>query len=132
MERAMKSISGTAHSARLDEIRRLKQEGLSMTEIIDRLSGEGKACAPTATPTPLHLTVDALAEPAYMLNQNFELVWINAAAQHCLFGGRLELPQTSEARSLFRLLPVGRAKWASLLNFHVGLAKARLSPESFG
>lgn len=81
---------------------------------------------------PLHVTLDDIEHPAYMINQNFELVWINQPAQKSFFGGHLDLPQTSEARNLFRLLPVGRNEWGSLLHFHIGIAKARLSPESFG
>jgi len=123
-------------SARIDEVRRLKQEGLSMTQIIDRLNGADPA-APARTNhaaiynPPLHLTLDDIGHPAYMLNQNFELVWINQSAQQRFFGGHLELPQTSEQRNLFRLLPVGRSEWGSLLNFHIGIAKSRLSPDSF-
>lgn len=124
-------------NARIDEVRRLKQEGLSMTQIIDRLNGAdaaapGRANSPGVYHPPLHLTLDEIGHPAYMLNQNFELVWINEAAQQRFFGGRLELPQTSEQRNLFRLLPVGRGEWGSLLNFHIGIAKSRLSPDSFG
>lgn len=132
-------------SPQIDEVRRLKQKGLSMAQIIDRLSGDAgptmaapppkPAAAPIALAThapTLHLTLDDIGYPAYMLNQNFELVWINEHAQQRFFGGRPDLPQTSDARNLFRLLPVGRNEWGSLLNFHVGLAKSRLSPDSFG
>jgi len=133
----MKPIPDNA-SARIDEIRRLKQEGLSMTQIIDRLNGEGPSAprptmakAVAISDTPLHLTLDDIGHPAYMLNQNFELVWINQPAQHNFFGGHMELPQTSDQRNLFRLLPVGRYEWGSLLNFHIGIAKAKLSPDSF-
>jgi adenylate cyclase len=79
----------------------------------------------------LRVTLDDLGHPAYMLNHNFELVWINGAAQQALFGGAIELPSHSEDRSLFRLLPVSGREWASLLRFHVALAKSRLSPERF-
>jgi class 3 adenylate cyclase len=127
----MTPLSGKA-SPSIEEVRRLKQEGLSMAQIIDRLSGAPQPAAATQT-APLHLTLDDIGHPAYMLNQNFELVWINAHGQQSLFGGHLELPQTSDARSLFRLLPVGRDDaWSSLLHFHIGIAKARLSPEAFG
>lgn len=131
----MKSIPENA-AARIDEVRRLKQEGLSMAQIIDRLGVEGIPVTRNTTApqtAPLQVTLDDIGHPAYMLNQNFELVWINAHAQQSLFGGHLELPQTSDARSLFRLLPVGRDDaWSSLLHFHIGIAKARLSPEAFG
>ncbi len=99
-----------------------------MAQIVDRLNG---STTPTALPPP-QVTLDSIEHPAYMINQNFELVWINPHAQQTLFGGQLDLPQTSDARNLFRLLPVGRNEWGSLLNFHIGMAKSRLSPESFG
>jgi class 3 adenylate cyclase len=140
----MKSISEkiSPRSPHLDEVRRLKQEGLSMTQIIDRLNGEsaplsgaapGKmASAAVSVLAPPQVTLDNIEHPAYMINQNFELVWINQHAQQRFFGGQFELPQTSDARSLFRLLPVGRGEWGGLLHFHIGIAKSRLSPESFG
>jgi len=111
-----------------------------MSQIVDRLGGNHPAAPAAAAPRPhaaplhpsMHLSLDDIGHPAYMLNQNFELVWINPAAQRELFGGHLDLPQTSDARNLFRLLPVGRNEWGSLLNFHVGIAKSRLTPESFG
>lgn len=79
----------------------------------------------------LQLTLDEIGHPAYMINQNFELVWINESAQRQLFKGRLDLPQTSDERNLFRLLPVGRDGLTSLAHFHIGIAKARLTPEGF-
>jgi hypothetical protein len=50
-------------SARIDEVRRLKQEGLSMTQIIDRLNGGGAPPhrdphrpKPFPFPSPRHCT----------------------------------------------------------------------------
>jgi class 3 adenylate cyclase len=129
-------------SPSIDEVRRLKQEGLSMAQIIDRLAAQEpppKSGSPSHAPHrepvaqsgSLQLTLDNIAYPAYMINQNFELVWINPAAKQCLFGGQLDLPQTSDARNLFRLLPIKRSEWSSLLGFHVGIAKSFLTAESF-
>lgn len=115
-----------------------------MTQIVDRLGGQNpapqgaqpasSAAAPPADPfaASVRVTLDNIEHPAYMINHSFELVWINQHAQQRLFGGHIELPQTSEARNLFRLLPVGRNEWGSLLHFHVGIAKSRLSPDHFG
>lgn len=131
----MTPLSGKA-SPNLEEVRRLKQEGLSMAQIVERLTagstGTGAQVNGSAHSAPLHLTLDDIAHPAYMINQNFELLWINSAARQCLFGGHLELPQTSDARNLFRLLPVGRGEMGSLMAFHVGIAKSSLSAEAFG
>lgn len=99
---------------------------------IDHRPEPGSTSISQQQAAPLQVTLDDIGHPAYMINQNFELVWINPQAQQRLFGGRLELPQTSDARNLFRLLPIGRHEWGSLLSFHVGLAKTRLSPDVFG
>ena len=80
--------------ARIEEVRRLKKEGLSMTQIIDRLEG---STAPAQAPAqavgsfdaPLHLTLDEIRHPAYMINYSFELMWINPAGQHALFHDHL-------------------------------------------
>jgi class 3 adenylate cyclase len=125
-------------SPSIEELRRLKQAGLSMSQIVERLGGASPAPARAASRTvavdlpPALLDIDDIGHPAYMLNHNFELVWINTAAQLALFDGHLDLPQTSEARNLFRLLPVGRNEWGSLLNFHIDIARTRLTPEHFG
>jgi class 3 adenylate cyclase len=128
----MTPLSGK-NSTSIEEVRRLKQEGLSMAQIIDRLGGAEivRKHQSAAQGAALHLTLDDIEHPAYMINQNFELVWINDAAKQALFGGHLDLPQTSEARNLFRLLPVARGEWGSLLSFHVGIAKSTLSTDGF-
>lgn len=103
-----------------------------MAQIVDRLNAGPAGAEGCVPPPPLHLTLDDIDQPAYMINQNFELLWINGAARQCLFGGHLALPQTSDARNLFRLLPVGQAGWGSLLAFHVGIARSCLNSEAFG
>lgn len=119
-----------------------------MTQIVDRLNGEGSA-APQAAQRPdehraapgfahrapsgsMRITLDDIEFPAYMINHNFELMWINQHAERQFFGGQhADIPQTSDARNLFRLLPIVRSEWGSLMRFHVSIAKARLSPENF-
>lgn len=132
-------------AARLDEVRRLKKEGLSMSEIVARLSGEGGERKPTASngkpelglvpPATqrggINVTLDDIHFPAYMVNHNFEMLWMNPFAQKVVFSFIDELPPTSDERNLFRLLPASRNEWISLLRFHVALAKARISAEAF-
>jgi class 3 adenylate cyclase/DNA-binding transcriptional MerR regulator len=76
------------------------------------------------------VTIEALDHPAYMINHNFELIWVNPQAR-ALLPGVDELPADSDARSLLRLLPADSSPWNSLLRFHVALAKGRLSLDSF-
>lgn len=88
--------------------------------------------SPAVGQGPLRVTLDDIAHPAYMINHNFELVWINGQGRERVFAGLGDLPATSDGRNLFRLLPQAAGRdWSSLLRFHIGLAKSRLSPERF-
>ncbi|MGI9143709.1 MAG: adenylate/guanylate cyclase domain-containing protein [Fluviibacter sp.] len=134
---------------RIDEIRQLKREGLSMDDIVQFLAGKamddtvatevtekaaeslsGVQNQPTARRSAVSdtfteskkavkslrqeafsmpLTLDGMAQPAYMLNYNLELVWYNEAARTKLFGFG-SLPDQSKDRSLFKLLSRPEAK----------------------
>ncbi|MCF8184655.1 MAG: adenylate/guanylate cyclase domain-containing protein [Polynucleobacter sp.] len=102
----------------------------------DRARTEAAPETPTPEPFPpppgngLRLTVDEIAQPAYMLNYSFELVWFNTAAQKAIFGGIETLPATSDQRRVFRLL-ADRDSSEELMRFHVGLVKTRLSASQF-
>lgn len=127
---------------RVRHIQKLKQEGISMANIVSQLKSEiavheprtgiGES-APLAS-SGIKVTLDDLPHPAYMLNPNFELTWLNEHARTQLFGGLSSLPATSEERGLFRLLAARDCWdiWQDLLDFHLGLAKGRLSPNGLG
>src|SRR5690348_9028135 len=53
---------------------------------------------------PLHLTIDELSYPAYMVNHSFELTWYNDPAREKFLGRFEQLPPNSEARNLFLML----------------------------
>lgn len=138
---------------RIELIHQLKKEGLSMAEIIGRIGGQqpaGEAANKAAgqerarrTDEPvqrqgeraLHLTIDEIVCPAYMVNHSFELTWYNEAAR-VKFLGRFEtLPPNSEARNIFLLLlqsGAGRpeAHQRELLRAHLSFAKDRISRAS--
>ena len=72
-----------------------------MNDIVNRMRlGQGASTsvppaqrAPVSEPAQnnsLRVTLDDLGHPAYMINHNFELVWINGAAQQALFGGFIQ------------------------------------------
>ena len=122
-------------------VQQLKQEGLSMTEIAARLGIASSTAATastdarvTALPSPgLRVTLEDIPHPAYMINHNFELVWLNEQAKSGLLRGNGNLPATGEERSLFRLLAEdGQGSGVGeLLRFQVALAKTRISPSRF-
>ena len=131
---------------RVAAIQRLKQEGLSMPEIVSRLTRGRDQVAPAEFPgTALEsdaagtrgggprLTIDDLQYPAYMVNYNLELLWFNRLAQETVFCELQTPPATSENRNVLRLLleTNHRGDVKELLRFHVSLAKGRMSSPRF-
>src|SRR4051812_34125071 len=135
---------------RIEEVRRLKGEGLTMAEIASRLGSRHDAvdagshtAAPTAAASQpgamtgsrsVQLTLDDIAHPAYMVNYNFELTWYNEAARKDILGFDAP-PPGSESRNIFLLLlssfdDAHAAQRNALLRLHLAFAKARLTGAS--
>ena len=106
------------------------------------------AAAPPPFPSPatapvraegrdgLRVTVDSLSAPAYMVNYNFEIIWLNDAAKKSVLGGLESLPSSTEARNVFRFLLASQActecgPCHELLRFHFALAKRRAPATGF-
>jgi len=137
----------------IERIQELKREGLSMAEIIARLGAPKPEPRPSPGASrsvddasggqpdtrvetrPLHLTIDEVPYPAYMVNYSFELTWYNEPARERFLGGFTTLPPNSEARNVFLLLLQAGADKPSqyrkeLLRPHLSFAKDRLSKSS--
>jgi adenylate cyclase len=145
---------------RVQAVQALKGQGLSMIQIAESLSStdvlledsasqENKAIKPAA---PLHspklsnesarpksnqgdekinISLENLAHPAYMLNYNFELTWLNEVARKELFGFDAP-PARSSERNLLQLIsrPESRlslAEQRSLTTLHLQLASSRVT-----
>ncbi len=54
--------------------------------------------------SPLHLTIDEIPCPAYLLNNNFEIDWINPLAEEKIFRRSVRTIREAENRNVFRLL----------------------------
>lgn len=122
---------------------------MSMSEIAARYSNQGTAdgrqtaipsapLPPAQAPGPegLRLTLDSLPAPAYMVNYNFEITWLNDAAKQTVLGGLGALPAGTEARNVFRYLLAGRSctecePCHDLLKFHFAFAKRRAPASGF-
>lgn len=118
--------------SRIEEVQRLKREGLTMAEVVARIgsvqsiaqSGREQLAADQVIPAAdspaaadlqaqegavdqrraLRLTLEDVHYPAYMVNYNFELTWYNDEARQRILSGLGGLPAHSEARNLFLLL----------------------------
>ncbi len=106
------------------------------------------AAAPPPAPAPatppvqaqgrdgLRVTIDSLSAPAYMVNYNFEITWLNDAAKKTVLGGLESLPSSTEARNVFGFLLGSQActecgPCHELLRFHFSLAKRRAPATGF-
>lgn len=140
--------------SRIEEVQRLKREGLAMAEVVARIgiaqSTREPLPADQLLPAPaapleqeaqadnrrsVRLTLEDVPHPAYMVNYNFELTWYNDAARERILSGLDTLPAHSEARNLFLLLFQSASRrsdnFASeLLRIHLTLAKSRLGKSS--
>ena len=82
----------------------------------------------------LHVSIDQIPHPAYMINYNFEVVWYNDAARGEILGGFDALPPDSKNRGILQLICHSAAiatKNTELPGFHMALAKGRLSASAF-
>src|SRR3990167_1497231 len=115
---------------RIELVRRLKTEGLTMAEIAARIGAQGDQGENVEKPgrtdgvvTPsvpnirpldperrvLQLSIDDMPHPAYMVNYNFEVAWYNDLARERLLGKFKTLPPGTEARNVFIMLLTGSA-----------------------
>ncbi|MFZ5799453.1 MAG: adenylate/guanylate cyclase domain-containing protein [Desulfobulbaceae bacterium] len=143
---------------RLEQIKALKSQGRSMEEVVALL---GRAKAASGTPdgsedggvapaaeagparrrtdpphpvagAPPRLTIADIASPAYLINTNFEVEWINRQAEELVAGRGVRGIVDADARNIFRLLLERRSRgqvddWTSLVTLHLFILQARLS-----
>jgi adenylate cyclase len=135
---------------RIERVQRLKREGRSMEVITSLLGQEGESGSPKDTAIAsgpgnlevsgegarshlfrtgrLRVTVDEISFPAYMLNYDFELTWINREGEQRLFKGSIQHEDLAASQSIFKLLFNWEfhshvANWRSLLMLHMAYAK---------
>jgi len=128
---------------RINQVQQLKQEGVSMSEIVSRLGDSrsedvmqlhSSADVVALPPSRLRVTFEDIRQPAYMINHNFELVWINDGGKAEFLNGLKQLPANSEERNIFRLTTNKEmhADEADALDFHLSLAKGKVTIGAFG
>ena len=133
----------------IQQVKDLKKEGLSMAEIAFQL-GSTKSTQTDIPFKPEHMpnlsegsvnkllfddTIDSLPGPAYMVNNNFELIWWNESATETFFGKSDNIPEDLESRNLLKLLfdsqvAGSQSDLLDLLKPHVAAGKKRLSQQA--
>ena len=147
---------------RVQAVQILKTQGLSMAQVAQRLSetdvllevavtsadslekrrvdkvarrsGDSHKTQVTRSDGEITLSLEGLKHPAYMLNYNLELTWLNEAARKEVFGFEIP-PARSDQRSLLQLLsrPESRLtlkEQRTLTSLHLQMASARVSYEA--
>jgi len=121
---------------RIEIVKVLKREGHSMEDIARRFRSLPEIQSPD-TITEVsgeqpELTLEAISSPAYLMNYNFEIEWINREAELTLFAQQLSLIRDLPSRNIFKALFNWEfhnhvENWEDLLGFHMSFAKSRLS-----
>lgn len=151
----------------IERVRQLKSRGLSMAEISRifrdetpadgfqpvsssipaRFSSAGGKDA--ADPEPqskahlrassrqLSLTVGDMSAPAYLINRNFEVEWINPQAMDLVFNTAIPRGADRESRNIFRLFIEQRNRrpadeWTALVSLHLTILQRHLSETLLG
>jgi class 3 adenylate cyclase/DNA-binding transcriptional MerR regulator len=144
---------------RVRKVQEMKKEGVSIAEIAAQLSSKSKARYPleelqpessTVTrPAPgqpiygrrpsnkltMELTIDNFPGPAYMVDNNFELMWWNEHAVDLVFGARASSNGDLQTRNLLSLLVEAyngsdQQDLMDTLQPHLAAAKKRISKKA--
>ncbi len=77
--------------------------------------------------SPLQVTIDEIPCPAYLVNNNFEIDWINPLAEEKIFRRSVRTIRDAENRNVFRLLLQGGASSRILGNMDLDLCALHMS-----
>lgn len=137
---------------RIDLIKKLKQSGYSMENIIQELANKPMKPAswdsndlnppgfdesfekeqrkiPIDTPF-LRLTFENIQSPAYVMNYGFEVIWVNTLAERHIFRQRVSQIGVKDERNIFRLFfhwdfHARLKNWRDLMRYHMSFAKLK-------
>lgn len=136
---------------RIEMVRRLKRAGNSMEEIAKELkkmpdvgepglSGPGQETSPESSSPgdtnrvsaeSLKLTIEDIHFPAYLVNHNFEIEWINCEAEDQIFNTAVRSITRLESRNIFKLFFSWEFhehlnNWEEIIAFHMKAIDAEL------
>ncbi len=139
---------------RIRMVKRLKREGNSMEKIArsfkdmpainesvqhrhsDQASPKSVSASVSERPKQsnrvgdkvLRLTIEDIHSPAYLINQNLEIEWINREAENQIFNRSISSIDELESRNIFKLLFGWEfhhhvKNWAEIMAFHIAFIK---------
>lgn len=111
-----------------------KQSGRHAGVGVEKRGSSTTTVEKSSSSSSMALSLEGLSQPAYMLNYNLELTWLNEAARKEIFRFNAPPAQSTE-RNLFDLLSRPEARISlldqkALANLHIHLASARVGREA--
>jgi class 3 adenylate cyclase len=84
--------------------------------------------------SPLTLTIDSIDAPAYLINNSFEVEWINANAEEIVFKNNVSAINKLDSRNIFKLLFSWEChqylrNWEEVIAFHMRFFKGNYHRE---
>lgn len=143
--------------ARLEHVKQLKSQGKSMEDIVAILVGKSRSedQAPSAVQAQispatrgsgiresvaysrisdrsLRVTICDIESPAYLINRNFEVEWINQQAEDLVFGKKVRGLVDIESRNIFRLFFERKSSvqiddWTALITLHLTVLQSSIN-----
>ena len=90
-----------------------QREILETTACMEEMQQREKQDMSVLETNDIQLTIHDLHCPAYLINDKFEIEWINAEAEEIIFGRSIRSIKIAEARNVFRLLIDMGSSWES-------------------
>ena len=89
------------------------------------------------TESELRVTIADISSPAYLVNHNFEIEWINKPAEELIFNCNIKPIVDIESRNVFRLLLNDKLRrdiniWKEVLRLHLTVLQNRISANNLG
>jgi class 3 adenylate cyclase len=128
---------------RIGRIQQLKAEGVRMSEIgshfrqeVEELIGVEEESAGLDGVGLSYGLIEQIVFPAILVDQHWEIIWINRRAEQEFFDRRVEQIDSAEQRNLIRLLLTSGlllryANWREILLAHICLAKRDMAADVY-
>lgn len=132
---------------RIETVKQMKEDGMVMEEVIREfkepahgLSVKSDTDEHTFTPArssldennEIKLTINSINCPAYLINNNFEIDWINEEAEELIFNRKIRSILNAEDRNIFKLFlsrcltgPDKEESRDELAEFHMAFLKSK-------